>query len=143
MIPKYANPLLLPDQTAVVSRAALRDSDDESEPVDHTDPERAQMLARLENILKRSIEDVLPTSVQHTGSQNEEQKRKKKRRKVEEELKDEEKGEREPVAVRMYLRNHSRREYMVLKHHTYAKRFGCSLECPNRNRLYSHPKLRL
>ncbi|KAI0663776.1 hypothetical protein C8Q70DRAFT_378018 [Cubamyces menziesii] len=104
MIPKYANPLLLPDQTAVVSRAALRDSDDESEPGDHADPERAQMLARLENILKRSIEDVLPTSVQHIGGQGEEQKRKKKRRKVEEELKDEEKGERklkedEPVAV--------------------------------------------
>ncbi|KAH9902619.1 hypothetical protein C8Q73DRAFT_785281 [Cubamyces lactineus] len=104
MIPKYANPLLLPDQTTVVSRAALRDSDDESESVDHADPERAQMLARLENILKRSIEDVLPTSVQHTGGASEEQKRKKKRRKVEEEAKDEDKGEREsredePIAV--------------------------------------------
>ncbi|KAI0368036.1 hypothetical protein BV20DRAFT_969891 [Pilatotrama ljubarskyi] len=86
MLPKHANPYLLPEQTTVVSRAALRDSDDERESVD-ADPERAQMLARLENILKRSIEHVLPPDVRRgaRGAQVEgDAPRKKKRRKVEE-----------------------------------------------------------
>lgn len=101
MIPKHANPYLLTEQTTVVSRAALReDDDDEREPLDVSmHPERAEMLARLENILKRSIEDVLPSST-HTAVNEEAEaeadggSRKKKRRKV---------GvtkEEQPVAVR-------------------------------------------
>ncbi|KAI8982734.1 hypothetical protein BD414DRAFT_579026 [Trametes punicea] len=84
MIPKHANPFLLPDQTTVVSRAALRDSDDEEEPTDHADPARAQMLARLESILKRSIADVLPSDPLPAEEIDEDRRRKKKRRKVQE-----------------------------------------------------------
>ncbi|KAL7279325.1 hypothetical protein ACG7TL_007166 [Trametes sanguinea] len=103
MIPKHANPLLLPDQTVVVSRAALRDADDEGEnDGDGADPERAQMLARLENILKRSIAAVLPSEPSHAAGRDGENARKKKRRKTEpskdEEREGEGKGE-EPVAV--------------------------------------------
>ncbi|KAI0349744.1 hypothetical protein OH77DRAFT_1171959 [Trametes cingulata] len=106
MVPKHANPYLLPEQTTVVSRAALRDSDDELEPVE-ADPERAQMLARLENILKRSIEDVLPANVRPGGQANgDAPPRKKKRRKVEEKVQEGEEDARkdegqkeEPVVV--------------------------------------------
>lgn len=97
MIPKHANPYLLKEQTTVVSRAALReDSDDEPEPPT-MHPERAQMLARLESILKRSIEDVLPLSTQSGNQEDGDAPRKKKRRKVEEPKVDK---PEEPVAVR-------------------------------------------
>ncbi|OSC99886.1 hypothetical protein PYCCODRAFT_736281 [Trametes coccinea BRFM310] len=105
MIPKHANPLLLPDQTVVVSRAALRDSDEEGEnDGDGADPERAQMLARLENILKRSIAAVLPSESSHAACGDEERPRKKKRRKTEPSKDEEREGEgegegEEPVAV--------------------------------------------
>ncbi|KAH9847512.1 hypothetical protein C2E23DRAFT_495490 [Lenzites betulinus] len=100
MIPKHSNPYLLrTEQTAIVSRAALRgDSEDEREAPD-ADPERAQMLARLENILKRSIEDVLPAGLVHSaGSAGGESPKRKKRRKVEE-GKEEEDKPTQPVAV--------------------------------------------
>lgn len=97
MMPKHANPYLHAEQTIVVSRAALREEDDDDrEPLDVLmHPERAEMLARLENILKRSIEDVLPSST-HTDADAEVDggSRKKKRRKVEETK------EEQPVAVR-------------------------------------------
>lgn len=108
MIPKHANPYLLTDQTAVVSRSALRDSDDELEPEDTADPERAQMLARLENILKRSIADVLPKTVQEGDVTGESSSRKKKRRKVDASKVDGQEDEDDsagPVAVReLHLR---------------------------------------
>ncbi|RPD61051.1 hypothetical protein L226DRAFT_55355 [Lentinus tigrinus ALCF2SS1-7] len=81
MIPKYSNPSVLLGSTAIVSRAALRDdSEDEAEPAE-TIPEHAQLVARLENILKRSIDE---TSLPQSGDKDEHSPRKKKRRKVEE-----------------------------------------------------------
>lgn len=100
MIPKHANPYVLTDQTIVVSRAALReDGDDDREPLDASmHPERAEMLARLENILKRSIEDVLPSSAHmEVAAVEDGASRKKKRRKVEE---TKEEDSTQPVAVR-------------------------------------------
>lgn len=85
MIPKYSNPSVLLKSTAIVSRAALLDdSDDDSEVRSATDPEHAQMVARLENILKRSIGDVLPQVSEEEPDQH---SRKKKKRKVEKEMK--------------------------------------------------------
>ena len=79
MIPKYSNPSTLLSSTAIVSRAALRDdSDDEAEPA-QTNPEHAQLVARLENILKRSIDETLPHK---DGAGDGELPRKKKRRRV-------------------------------------------------------------
>lgn len=111
MIPKHANPYLLTERTIIVSRAALReDDDDDQEPLEVSmHPERAEMLARLENILKRSIEDVLPSSTHPEAEADMEvdgASRKKKRRKVEETK------EEEPVSVRTsqtYLLSHRRR----------------------------------
>lgn len=101
MIPKHANPYLLTERTTIVSRAALReDNDDDRELLDASmHPERAEMLARLENILKRSIEEVLPPSTHteaYAGAEVEVDgvSRKKKCRKVEETK------EEQPVAVR-------------------------------------------
>ncbi|KAI0671892.1 hypothetical protein C8Q78DRAFT_803974 [Trametes maxima] len=103
MIPRHENPYLLPAQTTVVSRAALRDSDDELDPADTADPERAQMLARLENILKRTIADVLPNATSEGGVAEGDAPRKKKRRKVvgptQDEARDGESKQDEPVAV--------------------------------------------
>ena len=92
MIPKHTNPSVLLNSTAIVSRAALHDSDDDDEPV-QADPQHAQLLARLENILKRSIEDVLPPTLQPDGQDDSGKSRKKKRRKVEMEQGQEETGE--------------------------------------------------
>ncbi|KAI0709948.1 hypothetical protein C8Q76DRAFT_740511 [Earliella scabrosa] len=79
MIPKYSNPSVLLGSTAIVSRAALNgDSDDELETDDAKDPEHEQMVARLENILKRSIADVLPQT--NSGDEAGERRRKKKRK---------------------------------------------------------------
>ncbi|KAI0833661.1 hypothetical protein BC628DRAFT_40105 [Trametes gibbosa] len=99
MIPKHSNPYLLHEHTAIVSRAALRgDSDDELREALDADPGRAQMLARLENILKRSIEDVLPAGLQSSAATaGGESPRKNKRRKVDEEAKVAE--EQQPVVV--------------------------------------------
>ncbi|KAI0636085.1 hypothetical protein C8Q77DRAFT_1155796 [Trametes polyzona] len=99
MIPKHANPYFLTEQTTVVSRSALReDSDDELGPPE-ADPERAEMLARLENILKRSIEDVLPSTTRAGGDvESTDPPRKKKRRKVEEAIAPTQQEE-QPVAV--------------------------------------------
>ncbi|KAI1797400.1 hypothetical protein LXA43DRAFT_984246 [Ganoderma leucocontextum] len=87
MIPKYSNPFTVLNSTAIVSRSALRDSDDSDEPI-QTDLEHAQMLARLENILKRTIEDVLPPASQLEGQHDGDTSRKKKKRKVEKEQED-------------------------------------------------------
>ncbi|KAI0787966.1 hypothetical protein C8Q74DRAFT_1255123 [Fomes fomentarius] len=85
MIPKYSNPSVLLESTTLVSRAALHDdSDDEGEVRSATDPEHAQMVARLENILKRSIADML---LQASDEDADRQSRKKKKRKVEKEMK--------------------------------------------------------
>ncbi|KAM5544526.1 hypothetical protein V8D89_001424, partial [Ganoderma adspersum] len=84
MIPKHSNPFALLSSTAIVSRAALRDSDDEDGPT-QPDSEHAQMLARLENILKRTIQDVLPQASQVEGPRDEDAPRKKKRRKIDKE----------------------------------------------------------
>ncbi|KAI0648951.1 hypothetical protein C8Q79DRAFT_1007539 [Trametes meyenii] len=102
MIPRHANPYLLPAQTTVVSRAALRDPDDELDPVDTADPERTQMLAQLENILKRSIANVLPNAT-HDSEATGDAPRKKKRRKVvepsQDDVREEQSKQDEPVAV--------------------------------------------
>ena len=83
MIPKYSNPSVLLDSTAIVSRSALNgDSDDEVEDTYAHDTEHAQMVARLENVLKRSIADVLP---QAPNGESDEGSREKKKRKVEKE----------------------------------------------------------
>ena len=87
MIPKHSNPFAVLDSTAIVSRSALRDSDDEDGPT-QPDPEHAQMLTRLENILKRTIHDVLPQASKLEGQNDEEAPRKKKRRKVDKEPED-------------------------------------------------------
>ncbi len=102
MIPKHLNPFAVLKSTAIVSRSALRDSDDEDEPIP-PDPEHAQMLARLENILKRTIEDVLPPAPQAEGQHDDGAPRKKKRRKVDkpqEDVNPGPEGEEEVTAVR-------------------------------------------
>ena len=94
MIPKHANPFSLLSSTTIVSRSALKDSDDEEEHVE-TNPEHAQMIARLESILKRNIDDVLPPA-SHERESTDGASRKKKRRKV---AAGEKTGGEEPVAV--------------------------------------------
>ncbi|RDX43839.1 hypothetical protein OH76DRAFT_1409797 [Lentinus brumalis] len=81
MIPKYSNPSLLLNSTTIVSRAALNDDleDEEQLPVETQDPEHAQLVARLENILKRTFQEVSPTHVED----NEASRKKKRRRKAE------------------------------------------------------------
>ncbi|KAI0694657.1 hypothetical protein C8T65DRAFT_744285 [Cerioporus squamosus] len=83
MIPKYSNPSVLLNSTTIVSRAALNDDfEDEEDPsVQQRDSEHAQLVARLENILKRTIQEVLPARVEDRDG---EVPRKKKRRKVDE-----------------------------------------------------------
>ena len=100
MIPRHTNPSVLLNSTAIVSRAALHDSDDDDEPA-QADPQHAQLLARLENILKRSIEDVLPPTPQPDGHDDSDKSRKKKRRKLEREQGQEEavEGQVEEEAV--------------------------------------------
>ena len=100
MIPKHTNPSVLLNSTAIVSRAALHDSDDDDEPVE-ADPQHAQLLAQLEHILKRSIEDVLPPTPQPEDQDDGDRSRKKKRRKVEREQEQEEtrEGQVEEEAV--------------------------------------------
>ncbi|KAI0749609.1 hypothetical protein C8Q80DRAFT_1119835 [Daedaleopsis nitida] len=80
MIPRYSNPSALLQSTAIVSRSALNgDSDDEASLAPPAaDAEHARMVARLENILKRSIADVLP---QVHAEEDEERSRKKRKRK--------------------------------------------------------------
>ena len=101
MIPKYSNPSVLLGSTAIVSRAALNgDSDDELETDGTKDPEHEQMVARLENILKRSIADILPQT--NSGDEAGERRRKKKR-KVDSARQDvADGGDSEQVAVRTY-----------------------------------------
>ncbi len=101
MIPKYSNPSLLLNSTTIVSRAALNDDleDEEQLPVETQDPEHAQLVARLENILKRTFQEVSPTHVED----NEASRKKKRRRKAEGEgWQDTEQGDAvtEEVAVR-------------------------------------------
>ncbi|KAH9945211.1 uncharacterized protein BXZ73DRAFT_96201 [Epithele typhae] len=78
MIPKHTNPFSLTSETALVSRSALNESDEEPE-IEHEDPEHAQLLARLENILKRTIDNVLLPAPRST--ETEEPSKKKRRRK--------------------------------------------------------------
>ena len=75
-------------------------SDDELEVDDAKDPEHEQMVARLENILKRSIADILP----QTNSEDEAgERRRKKKRKVDSARQDvADGGDPEQVAVRTY-----------------------------------------
>ena len=81
MIPKHTNPYTLRDSTAIVSRSALKGSDDEEDFGHANSAEHAQMVARLEKILKRTIDDALPAS--SSGMENAEgasSPRKKRRR---------------------------------------------------------------
>ncbi|TBU46808.1 hypothetical protein BD309DRAFT_1016800 [Dichomitus squalens] len=108
MIPKHTNPSVLLSSLTIVSRAALHDSDDDGEPT-QADPQHAHMLARLESILKRTIEDTLPLTSQLDGSPDIDSPRKKKKRKVEKDHVDtEEKKDEEEVVIAVPFRLLSR-----------------------------------
>ncbi|PIL29818.1 hypothetical protein GSI_08025 [Ganoderma sinense ZZ0214-1] len=116
MIPKHSNPFAILSSTVTVSRSALRDSDDEDEP-GQPDAEHAQMLARLENILKRTIEDVLPPASQVGGEHDEDAPRKKKRRKVDKQAEGAEQkleGEEDGAAVSFRLLSGSTQPKSIL-----------------------------
>ena len=95
MIPKHTNPYTLRGSTTTISRSALNDSDDEHEPV-QSNPDHARMLARLESILKRAIDDVIPASPD--SQKDSDGVPHKKKRKI---AKESEKGEGQgdPIAV--------------------------------------------
>ena len=80
MIPKHTNPYTLHDSTAIVSRSALNGSDDEEDFGHANSAEHAQMVARLEKILKRTIDDALPASSNATEYAEGASPRKKRRK---------------------------------------------------------------
>lgn len=101
MIPKHSNPFAVLNDTAIVSRSALRDFDDEDDLIP-TDSGHTQRLAWLENILKRTIEGVLSPPSQVDGHQDGDAPRKKKRQKLDKGQKDAKErpeGDEETTAV--------------------------------------------
>lgn len=95
MISKHTNPHTLLSSTTTISRSALNDSDNEDGPV-QSNPDHAQMLARLESILKRTIDDVIPAS--SCSQEDQDSAPRKKRRKTAKEG-DKGGGRVEPIAV--------------------------------------------
>lgn len=82
MVPRYANPYLLPQYSQIVSRAALLNSDDELDRPDVASDERAEKLARLETLLRQTIVDV-DTNQASAGKYSDDNPRKRKRRRKE------------------------------------------------------------
>ena len=138
MIPKNTNPYTLLNHTTSVSRAALRDPEDDEDESIKADPGHVQMLARLESILKRTIDDVLPQTTIDPNAADSPSRKKKRRKLADDQEKIKEEVKEEPVTVCTFAAVCSTNDM-----HIQFQRSACSLGPRNRDLLSWHPKLHL